>query len=524
MGNFSRNTFDTIKQYVSVRLQQGVPLVDADWNEREDIRRSELQTFLKWFIGDGIPADNDGFNIAAEVPGNNQDNFIISAGEGSAGRCLINGLDVSIAQDIDFKSQRLHTSQANAAENGILMGNVPTISMPTAPDPANPYSVTIYLDVWEWEVGETQESKLFPLNDFPRLERLINPVIGIETCVRTRREWCVRVRIGNSVPKLNDPDYIANHSYYALAQIDNRQAGNSTITVGDIIDLRQTGLTLAKYLKVPIRVVRGSTVVDNQAIVTLFSRLRRALRNRLGNNSLFVNTAPTDLDKTLVYFALQDISEVCTAGIVQARTNNLNVVDAFQVIITSAEAQETFLNTLEIHGNPISSGKTSFINEYRRRLISLRDLATDNNLIDYYAIQNGINNWLSFGPEVAQFVLNNWTQFQRDALRKLKQQFPFLTQPGELLETQQRSTEFLRNFSLFLRTPIIQSIEQESIEPLEEIVVALIEFLRDSGIDQSFYVIMLKSMKQDIQNSNSISSDAKLLASTYFDYAINALS
>lgn len=62
-GNFSRNTFNKLKHYVGVRLQQGVPIVDADWNELEDIRKSELETFLKWFVGDGVPLGNDGFKI-----------------------------------------------------------------------------------------------------------------------------------------------------------------------------------------------------------------------------------------------------------------------------------------------------------------------------------------------------------------------------------------------------------------------------------------------------------------------------
>ena len=63
MANISRNTFEKLKHYVSVRLQQGVPLLDADWNEMEDIRRFELQAFLKWFVGNGVPAGNDGFRI-----------------------------------------------------------------------------------------------------------------------------------------------------------------------------------------------------------------------------------------------------------------------------------------------------------------------------------------------------------------------------------------------------------------------------------------------------------------------------
>ena len=83
MGNFSRDTFDRLKHYVGVRLQKGVPLVDADWNEQEDIRRYELQAFLKWFVGDGVPADNDGFSIQAET-----DDFGIGFG-----RCLVEGLE-----------------------------------------------------------------------------------------------------------------------------------------------------------------------------------------------------------------------------------------------------------------------------------------------------------------------------------------------------------------------------------------------------------------------------------------------
>src|SRR5436190_22263033 len=69
MGNFSRDTLDRLKHYVGVRLQQGVPIVDADWNELEDIRRYEVQAFLKWFVGDGVPAGNDGFRIAAAAGG-----------------------------------------------------------------------------------------------------------------------------------------------------------------------------------------------------------------------------------------------------------------------------------------------------------------------------------------------------------------------------------------------------------------------------------------------------------------------
>ena len=68
MGNFSQDTFDPLKNYVAVRLQQGVPLVDADWNEAHDVRKFEVQAFLKWFVGNGVPEGIDGFRIASLNP------------------------------------------------------------------------------------------------------------------------------------------------------------------------------------------------------------------------------------------------------------------------------------------------------------------------------------------------------------------------------------------------------------------------------------------------------------------------
>src|SRR5688572_32262185 len=100
MAVITPNTFDALKRYVGVRLQQGVPLVDADWNELEDVRKFELRAFLKWFVGDGVPEGNDGFGITGTGLVND---FIIRSGvtgtaEGlsNVGRLLVNGLDVLI--------------------------------------------------------------------------------------------------------------------------------------------------------------------------------------------------------------------------------------------------------------------------------------------------------------------------------------------------------------------------------------------------------------------------------------------
>lgn len=74
MGDFSRNPDDRLtasvaRHYVGVRLQQGVPLLDTDWNELEDLRRHELASWFQRFFGDGVPADNDGFHIEALAGG-----------------------------------------------------------------------------------------------------------------------------------------------------------------------------------------------------------------------------------------------------------------------------------------------------------------------------------------------------------------------------------------------------------------------------------------------------------------------
>lgn len=156
-------------------------------------------------------------------------------------------------------------------------------------------------------------------------------------------------------------------------------------------DISQESLIYTNYLKMPVYAAAGSTLVDNQALVKLFTQLSSVLRDRLARQSLFVNASPSDLDRTLIYFALQDVFQVCSTGIVQARTNNINNADAIQLLLTLAEFQERFLTTLDQYGNPSDSRKTDFINEYHRSLGLLKDEAAKNNLINTYLHQQRIS-------------------------------------------------------------------------------------------------------------------------------------
>lgn len=337
MGDFSRNTFDRVKHYVGVRLQQGSPLLDADWNECEDIRRYEVQAFLKWFVGDGVPAGNDGFRIralpgggvntirltsvattgntsvtvnaaastaaaalgftpanrrasrrhtaarltgeagqpfalaagttlivaaegspqetvtfaaasfavigaatAAEVvaalngslsrvvasPGVGDD-FVITGGDGTpetAGRCLVDGRDAIQEGSTTYTAQPLFANTALAAEWG-----VPVLD-PLSPPTTGSRVDLVYLDVWDREVSSAED------------DSLVNPAIGVESCVRLRREWTVRVRQGSDqVPGPTDADFRSEHSYLALARL-TRQAGVTAIQASALTDLRAKDL------------------------------------------------------------------------------------------------------------------------------------------------------------------------------------------------------------------------------------------------------------------------------------------
>lgn len=240
MGVISTATFDPLRKYVNVRLQQGVPLIDADWNELDDIRKFEVRAFLKWFVGDGVPVGSDAFRIEGTGDTNS---FLIHSGVDRAtipagtsdleqglryvGNCLVDGLDVIISDDIKFTDQPLHASQNPSGQLLATTAGGGGINALTTPTTAG--ALVIYLDVWE---------RLVTVTDDPTL---VLPGIGTESCARIKREWAVRVDTSLPVPG-------AGHSYYELATL-TRRANDATIQPGDIVDKRTTRLTLADLLR-----------------------------------------------------------------------------------------------------------------------------------------------------------------------------------------------------------------------------------------------------------------------------------
>jgi hypothetical protein len=262
MAIITPDRFDPLKAYCNVRLQQGVPLVDADVNELDDIRKFEVRAFLKWFVGDGVPEGNDGFRIASftraqvVLPGAPQplpahDDFQILVGAQSdpvpagvgamttdttlapvgkalynCGRCIVDGLDVIIQKDTNYKDQPLF--DAAVAKR---LGVPPLVRIP---DVAGP--VLVYIDVWERLVKPT---------DVDGNDLILQP-LGTESCARTKREWVVRTREGTTVPARGKEGFLENHSYYGLAIINRRMNGSDPLPIApaDITDLRRQGLLI----------------------------------------------------------------------------------------------------------------------------------------------------------------------------------------------------------------------------------------------------------------------------------------
>ena len=235
MPVYSPNTFDPLLRYISVRIGQGVPLVHADINELDDIRNFEVRAFLKWFVGDGVPEGTDAFHLAAA---DLVDDFIIEAGVSAppggldnvatglnhVGRCIVDGLDAIIENDVNFAAQALHASQPGAVALAADWG------VPTVPAlPAIDGSVLVYFDVWD---------RLITPDEQPAL---IFPGIGTESAARLRREWVVRWTSAAAVPVFGDGDFIAGHSYYALASLV-RRAADPVVVTADITDLRERRL------------------------------------------------------------------------------------------------------------------------------------------------------------------------------------------------------------------------------------------------------------------------------------------
>jgi len=345
-GNFSNekeDTFEPKKRYVGIRLQQGVPLLDRDWNEFEDIRRYEEMMLRKWYVGNGTP--DDGFKISVVEPPAND--FKIAAG-----RCIVDGfeavnepegegaylfsMDARLEEDLNkgiiseklkeaFEAKEFPLSDnANIRKrkenewviadkekfivrkeeelNIYEVANYVLYSKPKGvkanewviadkekfivrkeeeelkiyevskyvlyskqkdvkalESPATDRVDTVYLDVWIEEITSAEDPALKNSQD-----------VKVETCVRHKLEWQVRVAEGSA-----EYDKEQFHHYYDLAEIKWKDG-----KIIEVKDLRTTKLTLdsvrdeLEYVKQDLASIK-QTLVSVREVVECIRQLSR---------------------------------------------------------------------------------------------------------------------------------------------------------------------------------------------------------------------------------------------------------
>lgn len=321
MGNFSRDTFKLTnaihhlltgepviepRHYVGVRIQQGVPLLDADLNELDDIRRVEQQAIGMFFIGSGVPVGSDGFRIFSSAQVND---FAIEAGT-----ILVDGTLVWNRSPTTYLTQPNSAIQQQTPPLPDLPA-LPTLSPPAVGDGTR--HDLVYLDVWEREVTHEEDG------------RLKDTRVGEETSVRLLREWVVRVAEGVQPDATQVPDAIKaslpGHRVYPLARIERRE-DQAAIVLDDITDLRRLDLTLSQG-EGAMRVynIAGILEYDSDDFADM-CRQAWTVYTDLLYSDLFLNDnfdAPTALESLTLFDAFQDVKNLSLLGETSARRGQL---------------------------------------------------------------------------------------------------------------------------------------------------------------------------------------------------------
>ena len=125
----------------------------------------------------------------------------------------MDGRPVHVRALVQYSTQPW-TSPARATQDGVDV--IPPLTTPTAD------RIDIaYLDVWEREVRSAEDATLIKL------------AIGVETCVRLKREAALRVQEGTTLL----PPAPTGHVFMPLALL-RRRAGQTTIGAGQLEDIR----------------------------------------------------------------------------------------------------------------------------------------------------------------------------------------------------------------------------------------------------------------------------------------------
>jgi len=219
-GDFTRDTFDPLKHFSRVLMQQGRVTLDADANEQSAILLHYVRTLARDLIGPyAAPFDDQGFVLTPQGS-----NVMINHG-----RCYVGGILAENDQDcLYWKSE---------SDTDTLLPAQPNYPVPKEDDLRNELAKTqhnatywLYLDVWEQHIT--------PVEDDSIREKALG---GPDTCTRAKVVWQVKAidtdqiitRLNNLLGKLgaNAPEQLKNDINTFNNDIKRSQIGPSDCAV-----------------------------------------------------------------------------------------------------------------------------------------------------------------------------------------------------------------------------------------------------------------------------------------------------
>ncbi len=165
-GDFTRDTFDAVKHFSRVLMQQGRVALDADHNEQTAILLRYMRILARDIVGPyAAPASADGGFLLATDANND---FTISKG-----RYYVDG--ILIENDTDNCTYKHQPDFPVSADDSLSVALAEGVK-------AN-HSFLIYLDVWERHIT--------PIEDDSIREKALG---GPDTCTRAKVVWQVKAQ------------------------------------------------------------------------------------------------------------------------------------------------------------------------------------------------------------------------------------------------------------------------------------------------------------------------------------------
>ncbi len=188
-GDYSRFTYDTLRDYDRVRPQQGRVLADADLNELSDAFDHRLRALALDVLGPcTAPVDQ------AAGPGATADGFKIEPGGASftigLGRLYLHGLQLDNHGSVPYLIEP--GLQDRRGQSAIAYEAQPYYPNPPAAPKSGEY--VVYVDAWEREVTAVSDPQL------------VDPAITVDTAARMQTVWQVKVLadVGDAVTCATD--------------------------------------------------------------------------------------------------------------------------------------------------------------------------------------------------------------------------------------------------------------------------------------------------------------------------------